>query len=147
MRLRKQVKRSAYNVLTQTETWYDFEGEAYTIRAMSIRYKRNLLRWLERNAVHLMLQYMWSMPYPNLNGEMAQDAAEHEWDREQTRLMNTPAIEWIVRTPLYEAVQSSVARGEDGPQGDDPEKLERYKAAVARRADDALALAEEATWD
>lgn len=150
IRFHKLSKRTAYEVLEQETLWYDFEGEAHTIKSMSIRYKRNLLRWLERNAADLHFRYLWSMPYPHLNGEMAQESAERDWEREQREVERLSPLEWVQRTPLYEAVQRSVIQGEDGPDGEGPAaaaKLERYRKRLKEREEANLAAAEEATWD
>lgn len=144
---RKNYKRSTYVVLNQTEWWYDFENDAHRIPSMSIRYKRNLLRWLEKRANHLRVSYMWAMPAPNLNGEMAQIDAEREYFNEQDRIAGMDALEWLWTTPLYNAIQESVARGEDGPDGEEPGKMERYVRFQQQHYEDLLAAAEDATWD
>lgn len=149
---RKVSDRSVYQVLNQDKTWWDFEGEAHSIKAMSLRYKINLLGWLRRNARNLLYAYWWQLPYPNSNGEMAQEILERAWEQESEQLFVTledpdECVHWIETTPLYAAIQISVARGEDGYDGDDPAKLERYRAALEQRRQDSLSKAEEATWD
>lgn len=142
-------KRSVYDTLNQTKHWWDFENDAHTITSMSIRYKRNLLRWLERNAAAILASYIWGVPIPHLNGEMAQLHAEEDYEREIDRLMfsDLDPVEWIQSTPLYEAVQMSVARNEDGSDGEDPRKLERYRALQQEREAEAMDAAKAATWD
>lgn len=58
-------------LLFQDAVWLNSEGRFVFIKDIHPDYLRNLYRWLRR--------FVKSIPYPNLNGDMAQFIAEREY--------------------------------------------------------------------
>lgn len=130
-RRRKAEERTVRAVLDQREWWWDWKGDAHAVKSMTIRHKKNLLGWLERNAPALQEQYVTQM---SVEFAMAPDDVWGQAEHEMERLGRLDPVAFIIRTPLYKAIRVSIARGEE-LESDKPWQeggRERYIAEVVR---------------
>lgn len=63
-----------------TDSWKTKDGKFISIRSMSTSHIKNVMTILEKQTE----KYKFNLPYPNLNGDMAQFQAEQEWEYLQT---------------------------------------------------------------
>lgn len=57
--------------------WKTKDGRKIQINKMSDSHLTNAIKFLEKTVESIK----WNIPYPYFQGEMAQDAAENEWNR------------------------------------------------------------------
>lgn len=79
-------------------TWKTKDGTVVKIKDMTTNHIKNCMSMIERN----FESYKLSIPYPNFNGEMAQECAEMEYDG----LMQTSVDE----LPTYKAFEEELIR-------------------------------------
>jgi hypothetical protein len=100
------------HVLWQEEVWYPKEGPAIFLTDMSLRYKGNVLRFLERRAPNLKAQYEMELTLsPGVQGEHALDAVDQILDETFEMLPTT----WLYRTPFVLRLEQLIREGHDGP--------------------------------
>lgn len=100
------------HVLWQTEVWYPKEGPAIRVDEMSLRYKQNVLKFLERRAPNLKASYEAELTFsPGVRGEHALDAV----DAILTETFATRPVTWLYSTPLVDRLEALVRAGHDGP--------------------------------
>lgn len=129
---------NAFAVFNQSEFWYDKNGVPHRISDMTLRYKRNVVAYLERNAARWATAYLWArdeLAYgplghevlgfdddgePVLGGlvynepsETVQDMLDREGQTELTEILSDPAI-WILGKPVVQALVASIEKGQDG---------------------------------
>lgn len=107
--LEKDARR---RVLSQDELWYPKEGGQVRLDEMSLRWKTNLLRFLERRAGALQdsaIQRLLSGPQPG--GDMASDAFDSMVDAE----IDAKPTTWLYRQPLVLKLEQLIREGHDGP--------------------------------
>lgn len=103
------------NVLSQTELWWPKgapDDQPIRVEDMSLRYKKNLLAFLERRADHLKFRYeldMVSGPQPS--GDGARDL----FDRELTGVLEAKPVTWLYSMPFVENLERLVREEADGP--------------------------------
>lgn len=100
--------------LDQDEIWTDKEGNQHRIDEMSVRYKANVVAFLERRAVSMEFNY--SLGEARFIGgmamhaqELAEDACGDEWERR----MDDP-VAWLRSTRLMKRLIDDVANGRGG---------------------------------
>lgn len=109
---RQEILHSKRDVLSQDEVWYPKTGDPIRVDEMSLRYKKNVLAFLERRAPTLKAAYEWRMiAGPQPSGDAAQDA----FDSAMGELFEMQPIKWLYRTPLVERLEQLVREGHDGP--------------------------------
>lgn len=78
--------------------WKTKDGRVIRICNMTNSHLLNTIRFLEQKHFELM----FTMPYPNFNGEMAQMCAEQEWDQLQN---SNPEDVYPILSAMYEEVE------------------------------------------
>jgi hypothetical protein len=109
--------RAIYRLLNQTQTWVDGIGRAHLIDDMSVRYKANVVAYLQRRAANLAEMYAYGqvaaieagMPM----GEAASDMLELAVEAEEREREDNPNA-WLSRTPLVMRLLVDVAQGNGG---------------------------------
>lgn len=99
------------HVLFQDEIWYPREGDPVRLDDMSLRWKRNLLAFLERHAPSLKQQAEFELMATTMNGEHAQDAV----DQILSETLETKATTWLYQQPLVERLERLIREDHDGP--------------------------------
>lgn len=100
------------HVLYQGEVWYPKNGDPVRLVDMSLRWKRNLLAFLERRAPTLQDGYLTNTEW-SLVG-----AAEHATDivmAEVQRERELAPVTWLYRTPLVLQLEQLIREEQDGP--------------------------------
>lgn len=111
---------ATYRLLTQSDRWVDRGGELHDLDAMSVRYKANIVGFLERRAVGLADFYSYgeilSFSGPlGPSGEMAQDSLDQALE-EADRERRADPLKWLRSTPLLQRLRHDVKNklgGED----------------------------------
>lgn len=111
--LRERNKRN--RVLRQQDYWYDALGREVPLTSMSLRYKKNVVRYLERRAPLLQLQDgLASMSLLEQMSETNQDLLEAEIDFDMSKLPTT----WLHEQPLLIMLERLIREGHDAPEID-----------------------------
>lgn len=109
--------RDVYALLEQDQVWVDIKHNVHQIAEMSIRYKTNVVAFLERRAPGLCEKYAYGeiqRYWTNgPNGQMAQDALEEELDRADDERRADP-VAWLRSTKLMQRLAADIATGIDG---------------------------------
>lgn len=92
-----------YSLYANTDSWVDQKGNRHLIAEMPTRYLRTVRRFIERSGPNHCLSASWHLPYPHMNGDIAQMTAEHEWQRIVDDLWEWAASH-MRKAPLYRAV-------------------------------------------
>lgn len=108
------------HVLMQDEVWYPKEGDPVRLDEMSLRWKKNLLAFLERRAEALKMSAELELVGATMGGEHAQDAV----DQILAETLETKATTWLYQQPLVEKLEQLIREGHDGP-------VDRFDAAKA----------------
>lgn len=136
-----------YALLEQDQIWFDIRSQRHEIAEMSVRYKANVIGWLERRAHGFAVMYgigkearIWGASAPVVigvddngdpiesrksysmaptPGSMAADMLEAELDAETTKQLADP-VAWIRTTPLVRRLLDDIANGRGGTDGDAP---------------------------
>lgn len=112
--IRAAVKRAEQRmVLTQTEVWFDADGNEIRLEDMSLRYLKNVLGFLERRADRLKRAaeaqiWAWST---EPHGDMAQDSL----DRMYAEIEDQQAMTWLYDQPLVRQIDYLIKIEHDGP--------------------------------
>jgi hypothetical protein len=100
-------------VLYQDEVWYPREGDSVRLDEMSLRWKLNLVRFLERRAPQLQRSYL-------TNTEMSLiGAAEHAADQVMAEVQQDWELApttWLYRTPFMLRLEQLIRERHDGPE-------------------------------
>ena len=96
------------DLLEQKTIWVNRAGQRVQIAKMEPRYAANIVRWLEQRAD--VLKFYAEMRWLGfmemlLNGEMARDCAEREFDS----FLNLRADKWLRKRPLVRALKNRAA--------------------------------------
>jgi hypothetical protein len=91
-------------MLYQDSIWTTRDGRTLRLEDLTAEHRGNLMAWLVRNARRFSVQFPFHVPFPNFQGEMAQDMAEHEFFAEWDFAFRDPE-EWIKSTPLYQKLE------------------------------------------
>lgn len=100
------------SVLWQDEVWFDKSGSEFRLEDLSLRWKRNILAFLDARAP--MLQASWlarTCLGPQPSGEAATDAFDQMLDE----AMSESPTKWLYQTPLVERLEHLIRIGQDGP--------------------------------
>lgn len=108
----QQWRRRA--VLSQTEVWYPREGDPVRLDDMSLRWKRNLLAFLERRAPRLKASAEWQLVGWASSDRIGEHAAD-SLDAVLSETMDTLPLTWLYRQPLVERLEQLIREGHDGP--------------------------------
>lgn len=87
-------------------TWKTKDGRVVRVCDMTDSHLLNTIRFLERQHAQLM----FTIPYPNFNGEMAQICAEQEWEQLQN---SNPEDTYPILSVMYEEVERRNIKIED----------------------------------
>jgi hypothetical protein len=129
---------NTYEVFNQDKFWYDKDGVPHRISEMTLRYKRNVVRYLERNAERWSIAYLWArdeaiyrplghevlhVDYdgnPVLGGmvynepsETTQDMLDRELMSELEQIQSNP-IDWIRGKSVVRALIASIESEQEG---------------------------------
>jgi len=114
-----------YLLLNQKKYWWDSTGKRLRVKKMSVRYKRNVINFLDRKAEVLAAQYaigeLRYLPDFTMMGEHASDAYEDAyWQADRQR--NHSPREWLRGTVLVGRLVDDVeyAEGILAEDGFDP---------------------------
>lgn len=108
------VRSQKARVLHQRRHWWPKGAtEPIRVKDMSVRYKRNVLAFLERRADRLKQGAEWELAGVQMNGEHAQDSIDQMLDV----LMRTSTLEWFNDLPLIKRLRRDIRRGRGGPIG------------------------------
>lgn len=106
-----------YCLLEQADAWIDANGRRHQIDEMSVRYKANVVAFLERRAARLADFYGYGelIDYSRhpAGGEMAQDAVESALADADRARMEQP-VEWLRGTRLVRRLLADVDAGRGG---------------------------------
>lgn len=142
-----------YVLLNQGHLWVDRGGRRHDIAEMSVRYKRNVIGFLERRARYLVTMHgtgqleaifapigrevlgeredgspvLGEVVYGGPRGEMAQDRFDWEMQRAQAEREDDP-VGWLRTTPLLRRLIDDVENNRGGTDGD-----EEHQRWLARR--------------
>lgn len=110
------------HVLDQADVWVDKEGQRHLVEEMSVRYKSNVVGYLERRARAVASQYavhaVHALPDPDWVGEAAFDSLMHEVNATWDALLGDPLV-WLRGTTLVQRLRDDVAAGRGGVDGDE----------------------------
>lgn len=108
-----------YKLLNQSDVWVDVKQRRHRVEEMSVRYKRNVIAFLERQAEHLETAYLFgqvavvvAVGLPR-EGTAAFDIVTDELDCEVCQFDEEP-LHWLRRTPLFSRLIEDVAAGRGG---------------------------------
>jgi hypothetical protein len=106
-----------YALLNQDQVWPDAQGNRHDISEMSVRYKANVVRYLERRAKHLAALYGYGEIFVLMaeppGGDMASDALDDALERADHERTNDP-LGWLRRTTLLVRLIDDVDAGRGG---------------------------------
>lgn len=110
--LRDSLRRwERRHVLTQDKVWWPKDAdEPIRVKDMSVRYKRNVLAFLERRAPQLKLAADWEIAGVQMNGEHAQDAV----DAIAAAQYEMTVEEWFNDLPLIRKLRRHIRKGKGG---------------------------------
>lgn len=115
--IEKDRRRS---VLWQDEVWFDRSGAEFRLEDLSLRWKRNILSFLEARASNLHMQWIAQTALgPQPSGEAASDA----FGRMLDEAMSESPTKWLYQTPLVERLEHLIRIDQDGPLDRAPEPV------------------------
>lgn len=102
------VRKPTWKISTlyQTEHWINIRGEVIPLEQIDARYARNIMGFLDKRAAmaHEIARFWLSMQWPDDPSDgvwHAMVASEQDHD-------NTPPLDWMRSTPLYEALRATI---------------------------------------
>lgn len=111
--------RFYYALFEQNEKWIDGQGRYHNVTEMSVRYKKNVIKFVERRASLYGLWYSfgesWILNSPSGPNEetVAYDMLQHEIDKACEERAADPEG-WIRETPLIKKMLEQVKFGVGG---------------------------------
>lgn len=100
------------NVLMQDKVWYPKDGDPVRLDEMSLRWKKNLLAFLDRRASALHESAVNAVIFgPRPGGDAACDAFDSMFDE----LMETRPTTWLYDQPLVVRLEQLIRENHDGP--------------------------------
>lgn len=101
-----------FDRLEDGRVWVSKDGEEHVISEMPPRYRRNVRRFLLRQARELALAYFLSVPFPNFTeGSVAQDLAAMDAEQWASDAISASyggqwtAWRWLAKRPTYQALR------------------------------------------
>jgi hypothetical protein len=109
--------RAMHALFSQDGVWFDAQCRRHDVAEMSVRYKANVVAFLERRAPNLELLYSFgeiqSVSLAPTDGSMAADMLEQALDEETARRAADP-VAWLHSTPLVARMLRDVEAGLGG---------------------------------
>lgn len=91
--------RTPYDLYNQQHYWHAADGWV-VVSQMTRRHRINTVNLILLNAELTRFWYLATMPWPNMQGDMAQLLAEEAVEQEVQEINALPAKEWVRSTPL-----------------------------------------------
>lgn len=115
-----------YHALNQTEFWADETGTVHLIEDMPVKYKQEVLEFLEDRIPMLQLDYIFGRAISDPPGMFftveSQRWAEMDFDRQQIEMFIEHPATWFEDLPLVQRLRFDVLHGIGGT--DAPVKAE-----------------------